>query len=223
MENTTVNLALLCLIFMFFSCKEEVKNEKYIACQKKTIFFKHKTFQSKTKQEGSFIKADSIYFSKVFFQNKNIDLKNILDVESFDKIISPKNAKEINNPFYYKDSTDFYYFKDRKYLYSYYDDITNSYPSFSIIGNSNEYRLLGGAYLLANNKIYCKGKEIEADPKTFKTAKMRLKHSEWFITIGVDKNNIYQENQKKDKMFLIYNYDEISKINKDSLIKEWKL
>ena len=114
--------------------------------------------------------------------------------------------KQVNNEFYLRGGND-YYFKDKNYIYMYRDDITkeDNFPFFFVAGKANNYKVLGGAYLQIKDKIYCKGELLnEADVKTFKTAKMRLQHSEWFITIGFDKRKIYLENRKIDKSQLLY-------------------
>lgn len=57
--------------------------------------------------------------------------------------------------------------------------------------------------------------------KTFKIAKMRLEASEWFRTIGFDKNSIYIEGRKENKSKLDQYKKDIIGIDLDSLQRKY--
>ena len=146
----------------------------------------------------------------------------IIDIKSFDLLYNDDNVKkQVNNEFYLRDGND-YYFKDKNYIYMYKDDSTdeNNFPFFFIAGKSNNYKVLGGAYLQIKNIIYCKGEVLkEADVKTFKTVKMQRRDSEWSITVGLDKRNIYLYNRKIEKSQLLSYVLPIYESKIDSLIR----
>lgn len=223
MENS--KKMMYCFLFLpfFISCKQEIKNKEYITIKESILYFKHFTFSNIIKQEGSYKKDDSIFFSKVFFENKNISNNKIIDPETFDVLYNDINdRKKVSNDYYLRG--DDYYFKDKNYLYIYQDDISdkNKFPLFFVAGKVNEYSVIGGGYLRVGNKIYCKGNElVDVDINTFKIAMMRLKHSEWFQTIGFDKNSIYMECKKENKEKLDQYKKDIIGINLDSLQKRY--
>ena len=222
MENTKKIVCGFFFISFIISCGSSIRNKIYIKKKDKHVFFKHFTFNEQGNQDGSFKQSDSIFFSKVIFENQNILNENIIDTESFDALYNDINDREkVKNDYYLRG--DDYYFKDNKYVYIYVDDVTQFIkPKFFIAGKINDYNILGGSYLKVGNKIYCKGVEIEnVDIKTFKIAKMRLKYSEWFQTIGFDKNAFYIENRKEDKSKLNLYKNYISEIDVDSLQKAY--
>jgi len=225
MENTKKIVGIYLVLLFFISCTYSIKNKNYLIKKKNELYFKHRTFSTQIKQEGSFKEEDTVFFKNVYYEGKMISNKEIIDPGSFDLLYNDSSMKnQVNNEFYLRGGND-YYFKDKNYIYMYRDDITkeDNFPFFFVAGKSNNYKVLGGAYLQIKDEIYCKGELLnEADVKTFKTAKMRLQHSEWFITIGFDKRKIYLENRKIDKSQLHLYVDRIYEINTDSLSRMYK-
>lgn len=219
MENTK-KIGFLFLIFLILSCTHNIKNMKYLRQEKGELFFKHRTFAPFCSQKGCIKKGDSVFFENVLYDNKLIKNKKIIDEASFDLLSNYAiDRKKIKNEYYLKSGND-YYFKDKNYLYVYRDDFTipNNTPIFFIAGNTNNYEVLGGGFLRVENKTYNKGNEIkDVDLKTFKTARMILKNSGWFITIGIDKNGFYLGDSIIDKSEFPKYKNEILGINTDSL------
>jgi len=225
MENTKKIMCIYLSILFLISCTYNIKNKNYLITKQNELYFKHHTFSNISKQYDSFKEKDSVYFKNVYHEGKMISNKEIIDPESFDLLYNDENfRKRVNNEFYLRDKCD-YYFKDKNYIYMYKDDSTNenNIPFFFIAGKSTDYKVLGGAYLQIKDIIYCKGEILNGvDVKTFKTAKIRLEHSEWSMTIGLDKKNIYLENRKINKSKLHLYIDRIYEINTDSIRRMYK-
>ena len=219
MENTK-KVGFLFLILLILSCTHNIKNVKYLKKEKGELFFKHRTFSPSCSQKGSFIKGDSVFYENVLYDNKLVKNKKIIDEATFDLLSNDMNdRKKIKNDYYLKSGND-YYFKDKNYIYIYRDDFTipTNTPIFFIAGKTNNYEVLGGGFLKVGNEIYNKGYQIKnVNIETFKTGRMILKNSEWFITIGIDKNGFYFDNSRIDKSELPKYKNKILGINTDSL------
>lgn len=117
MENTKKITSLCLLVLLLVFCTYSVKNKTYLTTKQNELYFKHRTFSTNTKQEGSFKEKDSVFFKNVYHEGKMIRLKEIIDPESFDLLYNDDNIKrQVNNEFYLRSGND-YYFKDKNYIY----------------------------------------------------------------------------------------------------------
>ncbi|UPQ74681.1 DKNYY domain-containing protein [Chryseobacterium nepalense] len=202
MENPKKVVFYFVLLILIFSCKGQEKND-FILKRNDDIFIKVPFLLGERRGENFFVENDTIFFKTVKINGIETEIKNSIDIESFALIpINIKEKKEINNPYYL--SNPFYnYFIDRNHIYIYRDDLPT--PQFFQIGKAKEYKILGGAYLKINNKIYWRGIEVlNADINSFKVVNVQRNKSEWQASIGMDKKHIYSGDK-------VMRYEEFSK------------
>lgn len=219
MENKKKIICGVFFLPFLISCIQEIKNKNYIIFKEKKLYFKHHTFSENSKQENSYKKGDTIFFGAVIINDKIVENTKVIDPTTFDALYNYATERaKVKNEYYLRGED--YYFRDKKYIYIYQDNILDSKtsPMFFIGGKVDDFAVLGGSYLRVGNKIYCKGIKLEdVDISTFKTATLRLKNSEWYQTIGFDKNAIYIENRKEYTSNLKLYKNRIIGINLDSL------
>ncbi|WP_312342505.1 DKNYY domain-containing protein [Chryseobacterium binzhouense] len=202
MENSKKVIFYFVLLILIFSCKGQEKND-FILKHNNNVFVKLPSLLGERREKNFFVKNDTVFFKTVKINDIETEIKNSIDIETFALIpINIREKKEINNPYYL--SNPFYnYFKDRNYIYIYRDDLPT--PEFFQIGKANEYKILGGAYVKINKKIYWRGIEVlNADINSFKVINVQRNKSEWQASIGMDEKHIYSGDKVMD-------YEEFSK------------
>ncbi|MBR4647262.1 MAG: DKNYY domain-containing protein [Bacteroidales bacterium] len=120
-------------------------------------------------------------------------MEDVVDCKTFMNIYDGEDSLARGNDLYYNAHPIMNYFKDKNHLYAYVIHPNPPYDNFLIvIGNSDAYKVLGGAYLQIGGKIYCEGKEIEgADVTSFQIIEVMRKDSEWPVVLGKDNKHIY--------------------------------
>lgn len=181
MENKTkirTSISLFIFIFISLSCNNvQVRNPE--------LCFK-------TNEGDWHIKTDdSKWIKEVITDSEELPVSEIIDFRTFDYLYKYKDDSiKFNNTFYSHNPSKVY-FKDKRFLYFLVNDSSGDALLYKKC-KSNEYELIGGEYLKIFPNVYWQTKKINnADYQTFKTMNVSQNKSEWGITIGIDKNNIY--------------------------------
>ncbi|MPS72958.1 MAG: hypothetical protein E2590_07365 [Chryseobacterium sp.] len=201
MENSK-KIIFYFVLLILFSCSGQEKSD-FILKKNDNVFFKAPYLLGEKKAPNFFVKNDTIFFKMLKINGIEKEIKKNIDIETFTLIPNnEKEKKEINNS-YYLNNPYYNYFKDKNYIYIYRDDLVT--PEFFQVGKASEYKILGGAYLKINNKIYWRGIEVlNADINSFKVINVQRKKSEWQASIGIDNKHMYLGNK-------IMGYEEFSK------------
>lgn len=159
-----------------------------------------------------FTPHNSTHIIHVIDDNLIKDLEEVLDETTFDLLYDFKeDSLKINN-IYYKHNPITTYYKDKYNIYFLTDTILVN------MGKNSEYKILGGAYLKLNNKIFWNAKEIKnVDIRTFHTINIFREKSEWLKTVGLDKNYIYNGNVVMNETM----FEKLYWNNTDSLRKQY--
>ena len=210
MENSKKIVIYFVLSVIFFSCKGQEKkitdNDFISENNNGDVFFKVPYFLGKKETKNFYTKNDTIFFKTVSINGAEKNIKKNIDLDTFTLIPSnEKEKKEINNT-YYLNNPFYNYFKDKSYIYIYIgDNLPN--PIFFQIGNAKDYKILGGAYLQINNKVYWRGIEVlKADINSFKVINVQRNKSEWQASIGMDDNHIYLGDKIMNYEHFLKNY-----------------
>ncbi len=197
MENTKKVILFILIVLTLPSCvgqkKDAIKNKSFIVHDTLGAFlFKMPNYNklSNSQEEEYYIKNDSVFYSYIYDINddKSKKISDVIDPSSFDVLYNDEKDK-INNE-YYRSNPILTYFKDKKNIYVY--QYLYSKPKFYKVANSDEYTILGGAYVQIKDKIYWYGEELKGvDLDTFETVNVSKSNSEWESTIGMDKNHLY--------------------------------
>ena len=191
MENKAkIAYCLLSFLFLFVlsSCVRTKQGTGYfliVSPKKATVLriYQASGFYKKGPFEVRFVKMkDSLY-----------NIADIVDCKTFMNIYDGDDSIARGNNLYYNINPILNYFKDKRYIYCYDNSRDSLYDNFlTVLGKSDDYKVLGGAYLQIGDKIYCKGKEVEgADATSFQTIEVLQKDSEWPVVMGKDDKNFY--------------------------------
>lgn len=206
MENTTK-----IIVKTFFGCFLLIS---LFGCIQKNNNIKNTDILYVDKKTGNLIfkPYDSMQITEVIDGNKIKKLKEVVDEKTFDLLYNfREDSLKINN-IYYKYNPVTVYYRDENFIYFLIDSVLVKK------GDSNEYEVLGGAYLKLHNKIFWNAKEIrDVDIKTFHTINVMREKSEWSKTVGVDKNYIYNGNLIMEESV----FDKLYWENIDSLRKQY--
>lgn len=172
-------------------------------------------------EEGNWLISpyDSIFIKVVTVDGKEIQVEEIIDIRTFDFLYKYKeDSVKFKNAFYSHNPSKIY-FKDKNFLYFLVKDSLNNYLLDRKCG-ANDYEMVGGEYIKIFPNVYWQVKRIaNADYHTFKSINVLQNKSEWAITVGLDKRNIFYGDQimqkdmfeslfweKKDSLRTFYNY-----------------
>lgn len=204
MENTRkIKYNIVFIIICFFSCNSQ---SKYVIIRNNDLIVKDST-NGLVLRLPSYMSKEKYFYLKTLrnHNEKIIKISEFIDVTTFDYIYNyPEDKSKINNEYYIKNPVD-NYFKDSKHLYIY--QYLNGNPDFFIAGNNSDYKILGGAYIRIEDKIYWRGEEVEGvDINSFKTLNVLRNNSEWKATIGMDKYHLYNGNSIMTRDIAISRY-----------------
>ena len=202
MKGRYISSILVLLLFLSCGFGDTASENKYLTVKNNQLYFRSKTLNNVSFQQGSFIEKDTIFINKILTEKgwyENVG--NVIDPKTFKPLYDDKDVgKKVDNEYYLKEDAEDYYFIDKNYIYIYKDDLIARKIDFYIGGKSSDYEVLGGSYLRIGGRVFCKGTLLEGvDLRTFKTYKLLMENSEWYKTIATDKNKLYIENLILDK------------------------
>ena len=190
----------------FLSCSMQEKSvaaSLFIVRENGKYLFKHASFIPQEKWQNGYKKEDTVYLRNVLYKSAYTSLSKKIDPVTFEQLYNiDSNKVKVSNPFYLRYPYNAVYFTDDKNIYFYDENEQDPANPAKLIlaGEKSNYKLLGGGYLSIAGKIFYNGKEVVgADLGSFKTFRMQLDNSEWALTVGYDKNNIYLDEKKMDQ------------------------
>lgn len=195
MENTKkITTFLLVVIYLFVSCKKEVKiEEQKIKIKDPSLVIKDSTgnYLIKISNFSGRHLVNKVYD---YTNNMSYNVSKKVDFRTFQKIESTLEYKNNVTDYYKNSSTDIYYI-DTNYIYVYIDKefrAIEKNPLFFIAGSSNNFKALGGNYLRIDDKVYCSGREIKnIDVNSFTTINLLRRKSPYVFSIGTDGKYLY--------------------------------
>ena len=202
MKGRYISSILVLLLFLSCGFGDTASENKYLTVKNNQLYFRSKTLNNVSFQQGSFIEKDTIFINKILTEKGQYEnVGNVIDPKTFKPLYDDKDVrKKVDNEYYLKEDAEDYYFIDKNYIYIYKDDLIARKIDFYIGGKSSDYEVLGGSYLRVGGRVFCKGTLLEGvDLRTFKTYKLLMENSEWYKTIATDKNKLYIENLILDK------------------------
>ncbi|RAJ08011.1 DKNYY domain-containing protein [Arenibacter echinorum] len=161
----------------------------------------------------SIILEEDVLIDMVYVDNKAIAIDKTIDCKTFNYLFKfSEDSLKLNNT-YYTHNPPKNYFKDKNFIYF----LMCATPENCQLVKKcsvNEYELMGGEYIKIYRNVYWQGHKIHnADANTFNTMNVIQDKSEWELTVGFDKNFIYNQASVMSKK----RFESLYWINKDSL------
>jgi len=127
------------VIFLLLSCGfgDTAGENKYLTVKNNQLYFRSKTLNNVSFQQGSFIEKDTIFINKILTEKGQYEnVGYVIDPKTFKPLYDDKDVrKKVDNEYYLKEDAEDYYFIDKNYIYIYKDDLIARKIDFYIGGN----------------------------------------------------------------------------------------